>query len=64
MPPDFLLRTLRYANTKGVVREQPAWQPLTHLFNHQTHHRGQATTLLAQAGIDPGPTDLIAMPAD
>jgi uncharacterized damage-inducible protein DinB len=62
MPPDFTLRTLRYANTKGVVREQPAWQPLTHFFNHQTHHRGQLTTLLMQAGIDPGMTDLIALP--
>jgi uncharacterized damage-inducible protein DinB len=31
-----------------------------HLFNHQTHHRGQLTTLLVQAGIDPGVTDLIA----
>ncbi|MBA2963978.1 MULTISPECIES: DinB family protein [Ramlibacter] len=61
MPPEFLLRTLRYANTKGVVREQPAWQPLTHFFNHQTHHRGQVTTLLLQAGVDPGVTDLVAM---
>jgi uncharacterized damage-inducible protein DinB len=37
---------------------------LTHFFNHQTHHRGQVTTLLMQRGIDPGVTDLIAMPAD
>jgi uncharacterized damage-inducible protein DinB len=28
------------------------------MFNHQTHHRGQVTTLLKQAGIDPGATDL------
>jgi uncharacterized damage-inducible protein DinB len=28
------------------------------MFNHQTHHRGQVTTLLKQAGIDPGVTDL------
>jgi uncharacterized damage-inducible protein DinB len=62
MPADFVLRTVRYANTKGVLREQPAWQALTHFFNHQTHHRGQATTLLVQAGIDPGVTDLVAMP--
>ncbi|RYF60316.1 MAG: DUF664 domain-containing protein [Comamonadaceae bacterium] len=62
MPPDFPLRTMRYANTKGVQREHPAWQALTHLFNHQTHHRGQATTLLMQAGVDPGVTDLVALP--
>ncbi|CFW22588.1 DinB family [Bordetella pertussis] len=30
-----------------------------HFFNHQTHHRGQATTLLSQAGIDMGATDLV-----
>jgi uncharacterized damage-inducible protein DinB len=33
-----------------------------HVFNHQTHHRGQATTLLKQLGVDPGPTDLPWMP--
>jgi uncharacterized damage-inducible protein DinB len=63
MPADFPLRTMRYANTKGVAREHPAWQALTHFFNHQTHHRGQVTTLLAQAGVDPGITDLIALAA-
>jgi uncharacterized damage-inducible protein DinB len=33
-----------------------------HFFNHQTHHRGQATTLLKQLGVDPGATDLPWMP--
>jgi uncharacterized damage-inducible protein DinB len=32
------------------------------MFNHQTHHRGQATTLLMQLGIDPGATDLPWIP--
>jgi uncharacterized damage-inducible protein DinB len=63
MPADFPLRTIRYANTKGIEREHPAWQAFTHFFNHQTHHRGQVTTLLSQAGIDPGVTDLIALVA-
>ena len=61
MPPEFLLSTMRYANTKGVQRAHPAWQALTHFFNHQTHHRGQVTTLLSQAGVDVGVTDLIAL---
>jgi uncharacterized damage-inducible protein DinB len=61
MPPEFPLSTMAYANTKGVRREHPAWQALTHFFNHQTHHRGQVTALLAQAGVDPGVTDLIAL---
>jgi len=33
----------------------------SHVSLYQTHHRGQATTLLFQAGIDPGPTDLLVM---
>ncbi|HVP28100.1 MAG TPA: DinB family protein [Myxococcota bacterium] len=47
----------------GVTRARPAWVFVTHLFNHQTHHRGQATTLLMQAGIDPGVTDLPKLPS-
>lgn len=61
MPPQFLLSIMRYSNTKGVARAHPAWQAMTHFFNHQTHHRGQATTLLMQAGVDVGVTDLIAL---
>ncbi|TFZ05799.1 damage-inducible protein DinB [Ramlibacter henchirensis] len=62
MSPDFLASTMRYANTKGVRREHAAWKAMTHFFNHQTHHRGQVTTLLMQAGVDPGVTDMLAMP--
>jgi uncharacterized damage-inducible protein DinB len=61
MPPDFPFRTMQYTNTKSVLREHPAWQGLTHFFNHQTHHRGQVTTLLSQAGVDVGLTDIIAL---
>ena len=61
MPADYPARTMQYANTKGVLREHPTWQALTHFFNHQTHHRGQITTLLSQAGVDVGMTDLIAL---
>jgi len=61
MPAGFPISTMRYANTKGVPRQHPAWQAITHFFNHQTHHRGQVTTLLSQAGVDVGQTDLIAL---
>lgn len=46
---------------RGQVREMPCWWAVAQLFNHQTHHRGQITTLLFQAGQDPGVTDLFAM---
>ena len=42
-------------------RRYPLWFALSHFFNHQTHHRGQITTLLTQLGVDVGVTDLIGM---
>lgn len=43
-------------------RSYPLWVAVTHLFNHQTHHRGQITTLLSQSGHDMGVTDLMWLP--
>jgi uncharacterized damage-inducible protein DinB len=59
-----LEHVLRYANMKGVVSERRVVSLVMHFFNHQTHHRGQATTLLSQAGIDVGITDLLALIPD
>ena len=61
LPEVFLQLTMHYSNTQGVQRMHPAWQALAHLFNHQTHHRGQVSTLLTQTGVDIGVTDLIAL---
>lgn len=52
---------LRYHNMRGVAAEKPFFGLLVHFFNHQTHHRGQVTTLLSQAGVDVGITDLLAL---
>ncbi|MGQ0677560.1 MAG: DinB family protein [Rhodospirillales bacterium] len=41
---------------------KPKWLLVTHLFNHQTHHRGQVHCLLTQAGQRPHATDLAALP--
>jgi uncharacterized damage-inducible protein DinB len=46
----------------GTEYRKPRWLLAQHMFNHQTHHRGQATTLLTQLGLDVGPTDLPWMP--
>jgi len=43
--------TFLYENSKGQAQAKPLWVLLLHLFNHQTHHRGQVATLLDQAGI-------------
>jgi uncharacterized damage-inducible protein DinB len=60
LTPADLGRTMHYSATSGA-KEHALWCALSHLFNHQTHHRGQATTLFMQLGRDPGLTDLIAL---
>lgn len=55
---------LNYTNTKGIVANKNFFSLLMHFFNHQTHHRGQLTTLLSQSGIDIGVTDLLALIPD
>jgi len=52
---------LEYRNMKGVPQRKLFGSLVLNLFNHQTHHRGQATTLLSQAGVDVGVTDLLAL---
>ena len=60
---EWLERDLTYiSKVDGVERTVPQWVLVTHLFNHQTHHRGQITTLLSQEGIDVGSTDIPFMP--
>jgi uncharacterized damage-inducible protein DinB len=56
-----LSHVLPYTNTKGIAMEKNFFSLIMHFFNHQTHHRGQVTTLLSQTGIDVGVTDLIAL---
>ncbi|MCH9675285.1 MAG: DinB family protein [Gammaproteobacteria bacterium] len=50
------------SNVDGITRTVPRWVLVTHMFNHETHHRGQITTMLSQAGLDVGSTDLPFMP--
>ncbi|MBR8841122.1 MAG: damage-inducible protein DinB [Stigonema ocellatum SAG 48.90 = DSM 106950] len=46
----------------GKIHTVPRWALVTHMFNHQTHHRGQVTTLLSQMGLNIGSTDIPFMP--
>ncbi|WP_164557933.1 damage-inducible protein DinB [Massilia atriviolacea] len=52
---------LDYASTTGIRSHKRFGDLLLHFFNHQTHHRGQASTLLSQAGVDLGVTDLLML---
>ena len=42
---------------------RPRWVILLHVFNHQTHHRGQVHAMLTAAGAKPDDTDLMLMEA-
>ncbi len=62
--PERLEAPLVYRNMAGEAFSRSFGHLVLHFFNHQTHHRGQASTLLFQAGLDIGVTDLLAiMPA-
>ncbi|AWK87559.1 DinB family protein [Azospirillum thermophilum] len=50
---------LSYRTMAGVPQEMPVAPLLTHVFNHQTHHRGQAHTLLTQFGLDAPSIDFV-----
>lgn len=41
---------------------QPIQRLVVHMFNHQTHHRGQVHAMLTAAGLRPTETDLFMMP--
>jgi len=63
VPGEWLASTLTYTSkVDGKTRSLPAAVAVVHLFNHGTHHRGQLTTLMKQAGLDPGVTDLPWLP--
>jgi uncharacterized damage-inducible protein DinB len=67
LTPEILASDLHYARSTGQRMVAPYWHAIAHFFNHQTHHRGQVTTLLFQLGHDPGITDFLVtafMPED
>jgi uncharacterized damage-inducible protein DinB len=51
-----------YRTLNGALQQQPVREILAHLFNHQTHHRGQAHAALTALGIaEPVALDLLIM---
>lgn len=60
LTPEDLERDLVWhsALVGGEIR-QPMWRAVAHVFNHQTHHRGQVHALLTAAGARPDDTDLM-----
>ncbi|MCR6652605.1 MAG: hypothetical protein NVV73_14440 [Cellvibrionaceae bacterium] len=56
-----LQQVLEYSSMKGISAKKPFAGVLLHFFNHQTHHRGQVTTLFSQLGKDVGATDFLLL---
>ncbi len=49
---------LKYQNLQGRELEMPLVYLLGHVFNHATHHRGQISVALTQAGLEAPEMDL------
>jgi uncharacterized damage-inducible protein DinB len=55
-------RMIEYQNSTGKTFRQTLGSAMTHLFNHQAHHRGQVHAGLTIAGIrEPASLDLLAL---
>jgi uncharacterized damage-inducible protein DinB len=53
---------LEYRTLNGTPQRQCRREILAHLFNHETHHRGQAHAILTVLGVtEPDPLDLLIM---
>lgn len=53
-------KVINYSDTRGEPKSLALRLILAHLFNHQTHHRGQATHMLRQLGVaEPPALDLL-----
>jgi uncharacterized damage-inducible protein DinB len=54
-----LASPISYRALNGDPHADALHELLAHLFNHQTHHRGQAHDLLSQSAVAPPSLDLI-----
>jgi uncharacterized damage-inducible protein DinB len=54
----FLSRSFAYRNNQGKDYVESAHVACCHLFNHQTHHRGQVHVMLSQTSTPPPALDL------
>lgn len=57
--PQRLGENLSYHTTTGEAMVTRMDQVLAHVFNHQTHHRGQAHAMLSSTDVAPPPLDMI-----
>ncbi|MEM0936528.1 MAG: DinB family protein [Pseudomonadota bacterium] len=51
-----------HSGVLGRTVSKPKAGLIVHMFNHQTHHRGQVHAMLTSAGLSPQDTDLFMTP--
>lgn len=56
--PNDLSKEIQFTALSGNAGSLSLQNILTHVFNHQTHHRGQVHNMLSQAGMNPPSLDL------
>lgn len=56
---DEIVQTVTYRNSRGTLFRQPRWQLLLHMFNHQTHHRGQIAQILDEERVQNDYSNLV-----
>ncbi len=59
LPEGRFAQSFTYTNMKGESFTQKFSLVMAHIFNHQTHHRAQAHTLVSQFGLEAPPLDFI-----
>ncbi len=64
LDPDWLAGELTWTSLANNRQfSKPVWSLVVHMFNHQTHHRGQTHAMLTAAGAKPDDTDMPFMPS-
>lgn len=53
-----------HSGAAGRTLTRPVGLCVAHMFNHQTHHRGQIHAMLTAAGLAPPETDLFLIPEE
>ena len=61
---DLKRRLSWYSGTLEQNMKQSLEVCVTHMFNHQTHHRGQVHAMMTAAGLEAPVSDIIFMPED
>jgi uncharacterized damage-inducible protein DinB len=55
---------LAYSDSHGTARRYIFREALDHVFNHQTHHRGQLSQILDELGVEHDYSNLIGVAVD